>query len=157
MQSRMTVAPLQSHNLQPQSPFWWLRWVPTALCLAVILYFFYVVGSVALIPLLGAFALAYLLNPIVQVLENRGLSRAVAATLTLLGVTLATAALLTFVIPDLLANGAAAGQKLMRYCTPENAARQRVYLRRYSPILDRMVGNRLEQVLRDPAAAIGSP
>ncbi len=52
---------------------------------------------------------------------------------------------------------ASAGQKLMRYFTAENAARQRVYLRRYSPLLDRMAGDRIEQFLRDPAAAFGSP
>ncbi|MDQ3009662.1 MAG: AI-2E family transporter, partial [Acidobacteriota bacterium] len=76
---------------------------------------------------------------------------------TLLGVLLITVTFLTFVIPDLLTHGAEAGQKLTRYFTPENAARQRLYLRHYSPVLDRMVGNRIEQVLRDPAGAIGSP
>ncbi|MEP7338429.1 MAG: AI-2E family transporter [Acidobacteriota bacterium] len=46
---------------------------------------------------------------------------------------------------------------MTRYFTPENATRQRLYIRRYSPVLDRMIGNRIEQVLRDPVAAIGSP
>ncbi|MEP7338430.1 MAG: hypothetical protein ABI977_11900 [Acidobacteriota bacterium] len=55
-----------------------------------------------MIPLLASFALAYLLNPIVLMLEERGLSRAIAAILTLLGVTLVISAFLTFVIPDLL-------------------------------------------------------
>ncbi|MEO6725176.1 MAG: AI-2E family transporter [Blastocatellia bacterium] len=148
---------MRLHASPPQPPFWWLRWVPTIVCLAVILYFLYVVGRVALIPLLASFALAYLLNPIVLILEKRGLSRTVAAALTLLGVTLAAAAFLTFVIPDLLTQGAEAGQKLTRYFTPENAARQRIYLRRYSPLLDRMAGQRIEQFLRDPMATIGSP
>ncbi len=157
MQSGMTAEPLRSDTSPPQSPFWWLRWVPATVCLAVILYFLYVIGTVALIPLVASFALAYLLNPFVQKLEKRGLSRAVAAILTLLGVLLLTATFLTFVIPDLLAHGAEAGQKLTQYFTPENATRQRLYLRRYSPVLDRWVGNRIEQVLRDPMAAIGSP
>lgn len=142
---------------QPKSPFWWLRWVPAMVCAVVIIYLLYVIGSVAMIPLLASFALAYLLNPIVLALEKRGFSRAIAAILTLLGVTLVIAAFLTFVLPDLITRGADAGQKLTRYFTPENAARQRFYIRRYSPILDRFVGNRVEQVLRDPAAAIGSP
>lgn len=71
-------------------------------CVVVILYLLYIVGSVAMIPLLASFALAYLLNPIVLMLEERGLSRAIAAILTLLGVTLVISAFLTFVIPDLL-------------------------------------------------------
>jgi predicted PurR-regulated permease PerM len=45
----------------------------------------------------------------------------------------------------------------MRYFTAENAAQQRIYLGRYSPLLDRMAGVRIEQFLRDPAAAFGSP
>ena len=157
MKSGMTASPLPAPVSQPQSPFWWLRWLPALACAVVILYFLYVVGSVAMIPLLASFALAYLLNPIVLALEKRGLSRAVSAILTLLSVILVIAAFLTFVIPDLITRGADAGQKLSRYFTPENAARQRRYIRRYSPILDRIAGDRVEEVLRDPAAAIGSP
>jgi predicted PurR-regulated permease PerM len=156
-QPRAKSIPLKPDASDAQSPFWWLRWVPAVVCAAVVLYLLYVLGRVALIPLLASFALAYMLNPIVQEFEQRGLSRVVAATLTLLGVTLAMIAFLTFVIPDLWAQGEVAGQKLMTYFTPENAARQRNYLRRYSPLLDRMAGNRIEQFLRDPVAASGSP
>ncbi|MDQ3009661.1 MAG: hypothetical protein M3X11_03010, partial [Acidobacteriota bacterium] len=78
----MTATPLLASAPQAQSPFWWLRWVPVLTCAAVILYLLYVIGSVALVPLLASFALAYLLNPIVQALEKRGLSRAVAAIST---------------------------------------------------------------------------
>jgi predicted PurR-regulated permease PerM len=148
---------IKTRQPDSESPFWWLRWVPTAVCTAVVLYLLYVVGSVAIIPLLASVALAYLLNPIVQALEKWGLSRAFAAIFTLLAMTLVIAAFLTFVLPDLWAQGASAGQKITRYFTPENAVRQRSYLRRYSPFLDRMAGGRIEQFLRDPAAAIGSP
>jgi predicted PurR-regulated permease PerM len=141
----------------PQSPFWWMRWLPAVVCAAVILYFLYVFGRVALVPLLASFALAYLLNPFVQALEKRGVSRLLAAVLTLTGVTLLVAAFFTFVIPDLWAQGESAGQKIMRYFTPENAARQRAYLRRYSPLVDRLAGERIEAALRDPAAAVGPP
>jgi predicted PurR-regulated permease PerM len=157
MQTKSSVDPVKYHPPEPQPPFWWLRWVPAAVCTVVILYLLYVVGSVAVIPLLASVALAYLLNPFVQKLEKLGLSRTIAAILTLLGMTLIVAAFLTFVLPDLWAQGSSAGQKIMRYFTPENAARQRIYLRRYSPVLDRMAGGRIEQFLRDPAAAIGSP
>jgi predicted PurR-regulated permease PerM len=157
MQPRAKLIPPQPEASEAQSPFWWLRWVPAALVTVIVLYLFYVLGRVALIPLLASFALAYLLNPIVQKFEQRGLSRIFAATLTLLGVTLATIVFLTFVIPDLWTQSEVASQKLMPYFTPENAARQRHYLRRYSPLLDRVAGDRIEQVLRDPVAASGSP
>jgi predicted PurR-regulated permease PerM len=140
-----------------ESPFWWLRWVPAAICALLLLYFLYVVGSIAVVPLLASVALAYLLNIFVQLLERLGLSRPVAALLTLLGVILAIAIFLTFVIPDLWEHGAIAGQKLTRYFTAENAVRQRLLVRRFSPFLDRVAGSRIEQFLRDPVAAIGSP
>jgi predicted PurR-regulated permease PerM len=139
------------------SPFWWLRWVPAAMCAAAILYLLFVLGRVALIPLLASVALAYLLNPIVQVLEKLNLTRAIAAICTLLGVMVAIGLFLTFVIPDLWTQSEIYSQKLLRYFTPENAARQRIYLRQYSPLLDRVAGDNIEQLLRDPAAFIGSP
>lgn len=140
-----------------QSPLWWLRWVPVAACAWIVLYLFYVLGRVALIPLLASVALAYLLTPLVQGLEKRGLPREFAAILTLLGVVLALVALLTLVLPDLWTQGASAGQQLTRYFSPENAVRQRLYLRRYSPLLDRLAGARIEEFLRDPLTALGSP
>jgi len=49
------------------------------------------------------------------------------------------------------------GQNLMAYFTPENAARQRAALRRYSPVLDRIAGDRIEHFIRDPSSVVGSP
>ena len=147
-------------NLVPtevRSPFWWLRWVPTILFLFLLLKFLHVFISLALIPILASLALAYMFNPIIAALSKRGLSRSLATICTLLFVTLALLALLKFVIPELMEQGATASQKLMRAFTPENAARQRLYLRHYSPVLDRLVGVRIEQVLRNPVEAIGSP
>lgn len=152
MRSNQTPAATRSH--EPQSPFWWLRWVPAAVCTALVLYLIYILGGVVLVPLMASFALAYLLNPLVQGLERRGLARALAAILTLLGTALVIAAFLTFVIPDLWEQATSASQKLTRYFTPENAARQRGYLRRYSPLLDHLAGDRIEEFLRDPAAAV---
>jgi hypothetical protein len=60
---------------EERSPFWWLRWVPTVVVSVAVLYFLYVVGSVAIVPVLASFALAYLFNPIVYQAEKRGLSR----------------------------------------------------------------------------------
>jgi predicted PurR-regulated permease PerM len=143
------------------SPFWWLRWVPTVVVSSLILYFLYVVGSVAIVPVLASFALAYLLNPIVYQFEMRGLSRTVSALVAILVVTLAIGAFLAYVLPDLWAESSKAGQKISESFTPENAARQRAFLRRYSPALERVAGAKIEQFLSDPVAFynenMGSP
>lgn len=154
-----TTAPLVSPLTPPpqRSPFWWLRWVPSVIFLILILDLLYIIGSVAIVPVLASFALAYLLNPLVSFFEKRGVSRAISAFAALMIVTLAMIGFLTFVIPDLWEQSISAGQKVMTYMTPENARRQRAALRRYSPLLDRMAGAKLEQFISDPAAVIGSP
>ncbi len=134
-----------------QSPFWWLRWVPTVVISSLVLYFLYVVGSVAIVPVLASFALAYLLNPIVQQVEKRGLSRTVSAIIAILVVSLAIAAFLAYVVPDLWSESSKAGQKISESFTKENALQQREFLRRYSPALERMAGDKIEQFLTDPA------
>lgn len=131
-------------------PFWWLRWVPTVIISAVVLYFLYVAGSVALIPVLASVALAYLLNPIVYQGEKRGLSRAVSSIIALLLVTLVMTAFLAYVVPELWAESTKAGSKIASNFTPENAKRQREYLRRFSPALERVAGDKIEQFLSDP-------
>ncbi len=142
---------------EPLSPFWWLRWVPTIILIFVALKFLHVFFSLALAPILASFALAYMLNPLVTQLTKRGLSRAFATLTTLLLVLLATIALLKFVVPDLIEKGGIASQNLTKTLTPEYAAQQRVLLRRYSPLLDRVIGPRVEQILRNPVEAMGSP
>ena len=141
---------------EERSPLAWLRWVPTVVVSVLILYFLYVVGRVAIVPVLASFALAYLLNPIVYQGEKRGLSRTMAAIVAILVVTFAVTAFLAFVIPDLWAESTDASQKIARNFTPENAARQRAMLKRYWPGVERIAGDKIEQVLSDPAVAIGS-
>jgi predicted PurR-regulated permease PerM len=140
-----------------RSPFWWFRWVPVVIFTVIIVYLLYVVGSVVLIPVLASFALAYLLNPLVHQGEKRGLSRPVAVLVAMLVVALVAVGFLTFVIPDFWEQGAIAGQKILGYFTPQNAVRQRALLRRYSPFLDHIAGDRIEQFFRDPTAVLGSP
>ena len=123
---------------EERSPFWWLRWVPTVVVSAIVLYFLYVFSSVAIVPVLASFALAYLLNPIVYQAEKRGLSRTMASIVAILVVTLAVTAFMAYVVPDLWAEGSRAGSKIADKFTPENAERQRSYLRRYSPALERV-------------------
>lgn len=136
--------------LEERSPFWWFRWIPTIVVSAIILYFLYVVGSVALVPVMASFALAYLLNPIVKRAETAGLSRAISAFLAISIVSLSIAAFFTYVVPDLWAESSKAVQKLSDSFTPENAARQRAFLRRYSPALERVAGDKIEKFLSDP-------
>ncbi len=133
-----------------QSPFWWFRWIPTIVISILILYFLYIVGSVALIPVLASVALAYLLNPIVSEGVKRGLSRTISAVIAILLVTLVITAFATYVVPDLWTESSKAGAKIAENFTPENAARQRYYLRRFSPALEKVAGDKIETFLSDP-------
>jgi predicted PurR-regulated permease PerM len=142
---------------EPRSPFWWFRWVPAVVVLILLLELLYVVGKLALVPVLASFALAYLVYPIVYQLEKRGLSRPVAALAALLLVTLVAAGFLLFIIPGLWEQSIAVGTNLMVYFTPQNALRQRAALRRHSPGLDRVVGDHIERFIRDPSGVLGSP
>ncbi len=135
---------------EDRSPIWWFRWVPTIVVSVLVLYFLYIVGSVAVIPILASFALAYLLNPIVYQAEKRGLSRTVSAIVAILLVTLVITAFMAYVIPDLWAETSKAGAKISENFTPENAKRQRDFLRRYSPALEKVAGDKIEKFLSAP-------
>ncbi|HXG67528.1 MAG TPA: AI-2E family transporter [Blastocatellia bacterium] len=158
---KTSTAPLhspQSPTAPPaRSPFWWLRWVPAVVLIILILELIYVIGRVVLIPILASFALAYLLNPLVTAGRKRGLSQPVATFLAMAVVTLAAILFLTFVIPDLWAELVESGKKVMNYFTAENAAQVRRQIRRLGPFLDRLIGARVEQFIRDPMAELGPP
>lgn len=142
---------------EQRSPYWWFRWVPAVVVTVLLLDLLYVVGRLALVPVLASFALAYLVYPIVSQIEKRGLSRPVAALAALLLVTLVAAGFLLFIIPSLWVQFIAVGKTLMGYFTPENALWQRTLLRWYSPGLDRVAGDRIEGFIRDPSGVLGSP
>lgn len=142
---------------EQRSPLWWFRWLPAVVVVVLLLDLLYVVGRLALVPVLASFALAYLVNPIVYQIEKRGLSRPVAALAALLIVTLVAAGFLIFIIPGLWEQSIAVGTNLMVYFTPQNALRQRAALQRYSPGLDRVAGDRIERFIRDPSGVLGSP
>jgi predicted PurR-regulated permease PerM len=142
---------------EQRSAYWWFRWVPAVVVIVSLLYLLYVVGRLALVPVLASFALAYLIYPIVYQIEKRGLSRPVAALGALLIVTLVAAGFLFFIIPRLWEQFIAVGTSLMRYFTPANALWQRTLLGWYSPALDRLVGDRLERFIGDPSGVLGSP
>jgi predicted PurR-regulated permease PerM len=141
---------LISKSPEVESPFWWLRWIPTIVIAALILYFLYVFGSVALVPVLASFALAYLLDPIVRQFEKRGLSRMWSSIISILLVGLLITAFIAYVIPELWSESRKAGTKIAQNFSPENAARQREVLRRYSPALEKMAGESIEKFLSEP-------
>jgi predicted PurR-regulated permease PerM len=147
----MDPNPLQHQPHILRSAFWWLRWVPTVVLAAVIIYLIYAAGRVAVVPVLASVALAYLLNPIVRQFERFGLSRALSSLASIILVSLAITAFLAYVLPDLWAESSKAGAKITESFTPENAKRQRAILRRYSPALERVAGDRIESFLSDPA------
>ncbi|HEX6279316.1 MAG TPA: AI-2E family transporter [Pyrinomonadaceae bacterium] len=137
-------------NDEGRSPLWWFRWVPTVAVAVITLYFLYVIGSVVIIPILASVALAYLLHPLVRRFELLGLSRGPAAMVSIGVVSLAIAAFFSYVLPDIWTQGSRAGQQIVESFTPENAARQRMWLRRFSPALERVAGEKVEQFLSDP-------
>lgn len=137
---------------EERPPFWWLRWVPTVIVSVLILYFLYIAGSVAIVPVLASVALAYLLNPIVQQGVRLGLSRVLSAVAAILLVTLVIGTFLTYVVPELWAESSKAVTTIAENFTPENAVRQRAILKQYSPPLERVAGDRIEKFLSDPAA-----
>ncbi len=133
-----------------RSPFWWLRWIPTIVVSVIILYLIYVIGSLAIIPLLASFALAYLLNPLVIEGEKRGLSRSISSIIAIFAVTIVIGVFLAYILPDLWDEGARATSKVVENFTPENAARQRAWMKRYSPALESVAGDKIEQFLSSP-------
>ena len=142
---------------EQRSPYWWFRWVPAVVVIVLLLDLLYVVGRLALVPVLASFALAYLIYPIVYQMEKRGLSRPIAALAALLILALVAAGFLFFIIPGLWEQSSVVGSNLMAYFTTENALRQRDALQRYAPGLDRVAGDQIERFIRDPSGVLGSP
>ncbi len=159
LRPKQTTAPLES--LKPKkterSPYWWLRWVPAVILAVLILDFIYIIGTVAIVPVLVSFALAYLLNPVVQQLESRGISRPLASALSLIAVLLVLAGFLFFIIPELVNEGRIAAEKIQVHLTEQNARQQRANLRRISPLLDDIAGEQVQRFIADPKSVIGSP
>jgi predicted PurR-regulated permease PerM len=99
---------------------------------------------------LASFALAYLLNPLVFRGEQLGLSRPVASIGAILLVSIVIGGFLAYVVPDMWAESSKAGKAISESFTPENAVRQRAFLKRYSPALERVAGDKIEKFLADP-------
>lgn len=82
-------------------PLEWMRWIPAALIVAVLIAGIVIGSQVILIPLLSSFALAYMLEPLVEVFERRKWSRTTAVLATLATATMVLTLALVFVIPSI--------------------------------------------------------
>jgi predicted PurR-regulated permease PerM len=114
----------------------------------------YVIGRVAVVPVLASAALAYVLNPVVEIFERRGFSRLWAALLALLLVSSLVVTFLWFVVPDLWDQSVKASESIMRAFTEQNAIAARAYIAKISPLLDRIIGYRIYRFLRTPNSLI---
>ena len=109
-----------------------------------------------MVPVLASFATAYLLNPLVCRLVERGMSRPVAAFLSLAVVGITVTSVLGFILPELWRETTTAAERLSTSISTERVAEYRETLRRYSPVADNLLGDRFEQWVRDPSSVVGN-
>ena len=148
------VLPIRAKTPLERPPFWWLRWVPATLLCAVVLCLAYIVGRVAIVPVLASLGLAYVLNPLVEIFERRGFSRMVSALLALAVVIVCIVLFLWLVLPDLWNESVAASDEIWKAFTEQNAQALRAKIQNISPMLDRVVGYRLYRFVRSPNSLI---
>ena len=149
VRNRNAVAPIFKQEEKP--PFWWVRYLPSGILLAFMAYLIYILGRVAIIPVLASFAIAYLLNPIVTRIEKTGVRRVIATLLAMLLVFSSVVLLALLVIPDLWAQGSTAMQGILSQFNETNARSVRKDLREFSPMVDQMIGYKVYQFLRSPS------
>jgi predicted PurR-regulated permease PerM len=80
-------------------PFWWVRWVPLTLLVVGLAVVFYLLATPVVVPLALSFALAYMLEPLTEWFESRGLGRNVAVLATLAVALLVVAVVLLVLLP----------------------------------------------------------
>ena len=90
-----------SLTLDIRPPLWWVRWVPAALLIAGLVALTIAIGGTVLVPLLVSFALAFMLEPFTDWLQQRGRSRNAAVLLTLASAVLAVVIVLVFLLPSI--------------------------------------------------------
>lgn len=99
-------------NTHRNSPLEWMRWIPAVLVLVALTAGVIIGSRVILVPLLSSFALAYMLEPLVEFFEGRGWTRTPAVLTTLAVATVALALSLIFVIPSIWGQLVASYQQL---------------------------------------------
>lgn len=148
LREKHSATPIFKPDAHP--PYWWLRWVPAAVLAFLLLWGLYIVSRIAIIPVLASFAIAYLLNPVVERIGGLGLRRSVAALLAILLVFSALALLCWFILPDLWREGAGAGDIIFKQFSEKNAQDVRRHIQEFSPMLDQILGYKIYHILRSP-------
>lgn len=82
-------------------PLEWMRWIPAVVILLMLATGIIIGSRVILFPLLSSFALAYMLEPLVEVFERRKWSRTTAVLATLALAIFVLTLALVFVIPSI--------------------------------------------------------
>ena len=112
-------------------------------------YLLYIIGRVAIVPVLASLALAYILNPVVEIFEKRGFSRVIAASLALFLVTACVVLFIWFVIPDLWNQSVSAGDVVLKAFTEKNAQQARSKIHEFSPARRPYIGYRVYKFVRE--------
>ena len=128
--------------------------MPTALIVAALTYLLYIIGRVAIVPVLASLALAYVLNPVVELFEKRGFSRVIAAFLALFLVTACVVVFIWFVVPDLWNQSVSASDVVLKAFTEKNAQQARLKIHEFSPLIDRMFGYQVYKFVRSPNSVV---
>ncbi len=86
-------------------PFRHSKLILTILYLSILIFSLWILNSISqvLIPFIAAFLISYALNPLVEKLTKRGLSRAIASLLLLLTFVIIIALLIIFLAPQIVA------------------------------------------------------
>lgn len=86
--------------LPTRSAFWWVRWVPVALVLLLVIALMITAGNPILLPLLASFALAFMLEPLVDWFQRRRWPRPLAVLFAMATATGAFILVLLFLLPS---------------------------------------------------------
>lgn len=97
----MNEVELTTSSHRRSGPLEWMRWIPAALIVFMLLAGIVIGSRVILVPLLSSFALAYMLEPLVEFFERRGWSRTTAVLATLVIAIVVLTLALIFVIPSI--------------------------------------------------------
>jgi len=92
---------VSSLSANTKASLWWVRWVPAALLITALIVLTILIGGTVVVPLLLSFALAFMLEPIVDWFERRGRSRQVAVLLTLLATLLTIVLVFGLLLPSI--------------------------------------------------------
>jgi predicted PurR-regulated permease PerM len=92
---------VSSLSASTKASLWWVRWVPAALLITALIVLTILIGGTVVVPLLLSFAIAFMLEPIVDWFERRGRSRQVAVLLTLLATLLTIVLVFGLLLPSI--------------------------------------------------------